>query len=388
MADEQALSLDTIKVCDFELAYQDKGSGADKDLAIYRPHAPVGYYLIGDYIQGSYKKADGCTLAIKPASNNAESLLIAPGTWEQVWNDKGSGANMDGSIWRALPPNQNYVCLGSVGQTGYQQPAMNNYRCVHQCLVESRMAANSLWSDAGSGAKHRVSLYSLGNSGLFYGKSDRNQPNALLTLKSNPVCNNDAQVARKSPTKKKQMAVDKPREKKGWVDPDTAESAPSNIMLSTEWIKDAQSGCAIFNKNPQANEAVSWSGDCVNGKASGKGKIQWYQAEKLTSYYEGEMKEGQYHGYGAYTSANAGSYEGNYKYNKFQGHGTLTYADGSRYQGDWKDNKRQGHGVLIYADSSRYEGPWENDLKHGIGIYVYSDGRTEKVVYEFDRLIQ
>ncbi len=159
-------------------------------------------------------------------------------------------------------------------------------------------------------------------------------------------------------------------------------------MLSTEWIKDAQSGCAIFNKNPQANEAVSWSGDCVNGKASGKGKIQWYQAEKLTSYYEGEMKEGQYHGYGAYTSANAGSYEGNYKYNKFQGHGTLTYADGSRYQGDWKDNKRQGHGVLIYADSSRYEGPWENDLKHGIGIYVYSDGRTEKVVYEFDRLIQ
>ncbi len=141
-AEQDSVSLELIQVCHFELAYRDKGSGGDQNVAIYRPTVPFGYYIIGDYAQGDYQKISACTLAVKPASSESAGLLIAPGHWELVWTDKGSGAHMDGSVWHPVSPDKNYVCIGSVGQTGYNKPSLQNYRCVHQCLVENVPVAN------------------------------------------------------------------------------------------------------------------------------------------------------------------------------------------------------------------------------------------------------
>ncbi|MBT7488288.1 MAG: hypothetical protein HN673_18135, partial [Rhodospirillales bacterium] len=51
--------------------------------------------------------------------------------------------------------------------------------------------------------------------------------------------------------------------------------------------------CAIFNKNPQAKETVTWTGPCKNGAAHGTGTEQWKYfrlGEPQTETYVGEMR--------------------------------------------------------------------------------------------------
>ena len=71
------------------------------------------------------------------------------------------------------------------------------------------------------------------------------------------------------------------------------------------------------------------------------------------STYQGQFKDGQYHGIGTFLSVN----------------------NREKYVGSWKSNKREGHGELRYADKSTYVGNWKNDLKHGNGTF-YNPDRT------------
>lgn len=225
-AEESTLSLDTTRVCNFTLAYEDKGSGGDQDLSIYAPKVPTGYYMIGGYAQGDYDKPSGCILAVKPSATNMEKaneLLVPPARWQLVWIDKGSGAVMDGSVWHPVPPGNNYVCIGSVGQAGYSSPSLSNYRCLHKCLVENVNVANYLWSDKGTGAENRISIYELSNSGLFFAKPDRKNPLALVDLKTKPACYGDIDTMPVAPAESTTVKPVEPAPKKNeWVNPDTA----------------------------------------------------------------------------------------------------------------------------------------------------------------------
>ena len=225
-AEEATLSLDTAKICNYTLAYEDKGSGGDQDLTIYTPAAPTGYYLIGGYAQGDYNKPSGCVLAVKPSAasmGKANELLVPPANWQPVWTDKGSGAAMDGSVWHAVPPGNNYVCIGSVGKSGYSSPSLPNYRCLHKCLVENVNVANYLWSDKGTGAENQISIYKLANSGVFYAKPDRKKPLTLVDLKAQPACYGDVDTMSVAPaetTTVKPIAPAPAPKKNEWVNPD------------------------------------------------------------------------------------------------------------------------------------------------------------------------
>ena len=226
-ADEITLALDTAKICNYTPVYDDQGSGGDQDIAFYTPQAPTGYYLIGGYAQGDYNKPSACVLAVKPstASNaKANELLVPPASWQLVWTDKGAGAIKDGSVWHPVPPNNNYVCIGSVGQAGYGSPSLPNYRCVHKCLVENVTVANSLWSDKGTGAENRISIYRLSNSDLFYAKPDRKKPLTLVDLKTRPACYGEQETITTAPaesTSVEPVAPPPPAPKKNeWVNPD------------------------------------------------------------------------------------------------------------------------------------------------------------------------
>ena len=225
-AEEATLALDTTRVCTYTLAYEDKGSGGDHDITIYTPRVPAGYYIIGGYAQGDYNNPGDCVLTVKPSSaspGKAGELLAAPAGWQLVWSDKGSGANMDGSVWHAVPPDNNYVCVGSVGQSGYNSPSIPNYRCLHKCLVENVKVANALWSDQGTGAESRVSLYKLSNSGVLYAKPDRKQPLTLVDLKTKPACYGDIDTMTVAPaesTTVKPAEAAPPPQKNEWVNPD------------------------------------------------------------------------------------------------------------------------------------------------------------------------
>ena len=80
---------------------------------------------------------------------------------------------------------------------------------------------------------------------------------------------------------------------------------------------------------------LTWSGACVDGKASGEGR--------LIFIYEGR-----------------GSYRGNMVAGKAHGHGITNWADGSRYEGEFRDGWHHGRGTYTSADGDSTTCEWRN----------------------------
>ena len=114
----------------------------------------------------------------------------------------------------------------------------------------------------------------------------------------------------------------------------------------------------MWNPFPEAGEILTWSGGCVDGKTSGRGRQIW-RGSYGESVYEGEYRDGKRHG-----------------------RGTLTFASGARYEGEYRDGNRHGHGTYTFADGDSYEGPFRDDKAHGHGIVMDNGSRYEAYAQE------
>ena len=148
------------------------------------------------------------------------------------------------------------------------------------------------------------------------------------------------------------------------------EAEAAQRPIGPNWIVAENQPCQLYNPNPEEGETVTWSGDCVEGKASGEGRWVW-QSSHGTQVYEGRMHDGKMHSQGIMTASNGFRYEGEWREGKQHGRGAMTYADGDRYEGEWRGGKRHGRGVLTVNGEDfdySYEGEWRGDKKYGQGI--------------------
>lgn len=138
------------------------------------------------------------------------------------------------------------------------------------------------------------------------------------------------------------------------------------------WIADKNSGCQLWNQEPQFGESVTWVGGCMNGKANGSGKLSWYQHGEKTDQYEGGYKDGYRNGQGRCIWSNGDQYDGNWKQDLRHGQGTFTWANGSHYTGEYQNDRKFGFGTLslVKGDSavsyferkdSKFKGTWVGD---------------------------
>ena len=149
--------------CSLQPVWNDKRSRADLDGFFYLPDVGPTEYIIGGY--GNRNKtllSSDCVLTLRDPA-----YLAAPEGWELIWKDKGSGAKLDGSMWRAVPPDETYRCVGHVPQEGYDEPYIPNYRCVHIAFTEEIVTGEMIWSDKGSGADKQVTMLHLPNTRSF-----------------------------------------------------------------------------------------------------------------------------------------------------------------------------------------------------------------------------
>lgn len=90
--------------------------------------------------------------------------------------------------------------------------------------------------------------------------------------------------------------------------------------------------------------------------------------------YEGDVRDGQPHGFGTLSTDDGDIYEGGWRDGKRHGYGELIWNDGSRYAGFWHDGEMEGQGTLTTHDGDRYKGEFRNGLFHGQGEYRWADG--------------
>jgi hypothetical protein len=113
-------------VDEFSFIWSDSGSGADKDVSIWRPlELESGYFPLGDIATPSHSKPNVPALFVSAVVSDA---LVPPASFTEIWNDRGSGANRDVRVMRMNPP-RGYICLGYVAIEGYNSmPNKNLYR--------------------------------------------------------------------------------------------------------------------------------------------------------------------------------------------------------------------------------------------------------------------
>lgn len=129
----------------------------------------------------------------------------------------------------------------------------------------------------------------------------------------------------------------------------------AQAMAAGDFVADAKTGCKVWNPHPQSNEAVNWSGACVNGLAQGPGVLQWLNNNKPYEKDQGEWNEGRQTGHGT-QDWSSGRYEGELLNGEPHGRGVLTLQS-ARYQGEFRNGKPQGNGTVTNLEGV-FKGRW------------------------------
>lgn len=77
-------------------------------------------------------------------------------------------------------------------------------------------------------------------------------------------------------------------------------------------------------------------------------------------------------------------YEGQFKDGLFHGWGKMSQANGDVYMGEWQNDKATGQGAFYdAAQGVRYKGEWVNDAQHGQGEETWDEGSRTKYTGQF-----
>ena len=110
----------------------------------------------------------------------------------------------------------------------------------------------------------------------------------------------------------------------------------------------------------------------AEGRLSGNGRIDWDNG----SYYQGEFKNGQYHGQGLYVSGTGFSESGTFQNGLLDGRGRTEFVSGSYYEGQFERDLMHGQGKLVYASGNSWQGAFRDDDLEGSGTWSQPDGLT------------
>jgi hypothetical protein len=143
----------------FTLSWNDQKSGGRHSGAYFQPRVDTmeGYWPLGSLgidNRGDYGyNPDGqqVVMVAKDVSKD-KPALAAPVGYDYVWHDAGSGARLDGSMWRPQAPD-GYVAVGLVCNSGYDAPSLDAVRCVRADLVVAATPGDLIWDDSRTGAR-------------------------------------------------------------------------------------------------------------------------------------------------------------------------------------------------------------------------------------------
>ncbi len=145
----------------------------------------------------------------------------------------------------------------------------------------------------------------------------------------------------------------------------------------------------------QLPDGAVYEGEFKDGLFHGEGKLTWPNGD----VYEGEFENGRKHGHGKETFANGDIHEGEYANGMAEGKGHINYTHGGEYTGEFKggmfhgegkyiayggtiysgeflQSRQEGNGKIIYKDRGTYNGQIKNWKMHGQGTYTTRGGKT------------
>ncbi len=153
---------------EFHNMWDDRGSGSNRNGGFFRPKLDKfqGFHSLGDMAIGGYDPS-GQVIAIARDKSAAQDILVAPTDYVFYYNDGGSGANRDGSMWHAKCPT-GYVAMGSLAN-GPSKPSLDAMRCIKEKYVKEATLSDYIWDDKGSGGDRSMSAWKIKSPGVNSG---------------------------------------------------------------------------------------------------------------------------------------------------------------------------------------------------------------------------
>jgi len=105
-------------------------------------------------------------------------------------------------------------------------------------------------------------------------------------------------------------------------------------------------------------------------KLEGYGTYTYSNGDK----YEGQFKDGQFHGKGKLTYNDGGVAEGQWENDELNGYGKFYFENGDKYSGNYINGLMDGKGEYLFENGDKYIGFYSKNMKHGKGEYIYSNG--------------
>lgn len=169
-----------IPISEYDEVWNDSGSGAEQDVSVWRPRVPAGCHLIGMTAKNGHSRPTFSTLVIRAGGRD----IAPPERFDLVWwQERGKRRFW---CWRPIPP-AGYVSLGDVGTTSETPPSHKDVVCVAlACLSPNRQPlGGQIWNDRGGGAPKDAAFFAQpGGTGLFRCSDDatHNKPHGVFPI--------------------------------------------------------------------------------------------------------------------------------------------------------------------------------------------------------------
>ena len=169
-----------VPISEYDEVWNDSGSGANQDVSVWRPRVPAGCHLIGMTAKNGHSRPTFSTLVIRAGGRD----IAPPERFDLVWwQERGRRRFW---CWRPIPP-AGYVSLGDVGTTSETPPSHKDVVCVAlACLSPSRQPlGGQIWNDRGGGAPKDAAFFAQpGGTGLFRCSDDatHNKPHGEFPI--------------------------------------------------------------------------------------------------------------------------------------------------------------------------------------------------------------
>ena len=159
--------LTTKKICVMEPVWRDEFF-ANLKAYFFKPKLPKTSFSIGGFGTSDENTKMCVTIVqVNPYFRNVTNKYLAPPRdWEMVWSNISEN---QGSFWKAIAPNVDFTCIGSVAQKGSQKPLYPEYRCLNNKLLKKISTSTLVWSNEGSEVEddEKVTVFKLPLSGSF-----------------------------------------------------------------------------------------------------------------------------------------------------------------------------------------------------------------------------
>ena len=93
---------------------------------------------------------------------NNHSSVVHPKGYELIWTSSGTTDDKPMSLWNPIPPTGGFTCPGQVTNTSPDEPpATNEVACISETYLNGNDVSNSIyiWNDSGSGADMDGSIW-------------------------------------------------------------------------------------------------------------------------------------------------------------------------------------------------------------------------------------